>query len=64
MNLGQCQNLLSDTSFFRVHIAHLVNINYVSKYVRGRGGHLVMKDGSIIKVAANRKSDFLDLFSL
>ena len=63
MNLGQCEDLLPDFDFFRVHAAHLVNINFIARYVRGRGGHLVLQDGTVVKVAVNRKSDFLRLFN-
>lgn len=49
----------SFTSFIRVHHSHLVNLNEVTKYVRGEGGHLVMSDGSCLNVSRSRKETLL-----
>ena len=47
------------TSFIRVHHSYLVNLNEVSKYVRGEGGYLVMSDGSTVNVSRSRKDVLL-----
>ena len=43
------------SSFVRVHHSYLVNLNEVTKYVRGEGGYLVMNDGSTVNVSRSRK---------
>ena len=49
-------------SFIRVHHSYLVNLNEVTKYVRGEGGYLVMSDGSTVNVSRSRKEALLKLF--
>ena len=54
---------LQDFPFFvRVHHSYLVNLNEVTKYIRGEGGYLVMSDGSSISVARSRKETLLKFF--
>lgn len=48
--------------FVRVHNSYLVNLNYVTKYIKGRGGHLIMSNGDTIPVSVRKKNDFLDSF--
>ena len=49
-------------SFIRVHHSYLVNLNEVTKYVRGEGGYLMMSDGSTVNVSRSRKEALLKLF--
>jgi two-component system, LytTR family, response regulator len=58
--LKEYERLLPAPDFIRVHAKYLVNINYVKKYMKGRGGTLVMTDGKNIEVSQNRKQDLLD----
>jgi len=61
-SLKDYENLLPDDLFFRIHNSHLINLNYVKKYNRGRGGFIELEDGSIIEVATRRKDEFLKRF--
>ncbi len=56
------EQLHNFTSFIRVHNSYLVNLNEVTKYVRGEGGYLVMSDGSSVIVSRSRKDALLKLF--
>jgi two-component system, LytTR family, response regulator len=56
------EQLHAFTSFIRVHHSYLVNLNEVTKYVRGEGGYLVMSDGSTVIVSRSRKDALLKLF--
>ena len=60
--LKDYEALLPENLFFRIHSSHLINLNYVKKYNRGRGGLVELDDGSVIEVAARRKDDFLKRF--
>lgn len=53
------EELLERYGFFRLHHAHLVNLAYVRKYNKGKGGYVVMADGTEIEVATRRKEAFL-----
>jgi len=48
--------------FIRVHHSYLVNLNEVTKYIRGEGGYLVMSDGSTVNVSRSRKEALLKFF--
>lgn len=48
--------------FVRVHNSYLVNLNEVTRYVRGEGGYLVMSDGTSVNVSRSRKEALLKHF--
>jgi two-component system, LytTR family, response regulator len=56
------EDILSEEIFIRIHNSHMVNINYIKKYHKGRGGYIVLEDGKNIEVATRRKYDFLSRF--
>ncbi len=61
--LKEIEEQLNDFSFMlRVHHSFVVNLNEVTKYVRGEGGYLVMTDGSIVNVSRSRKETLMKLF--
>ena len=47
--------MLEDYSFLRVHHSYIVNLNEISKYVKGKADYLVMSDGSSVDVSRSRK---------
>lgn len=57
------ENMLSQTHFCRIHNKHIVNLKFVKKYVKGRGGHVELSDGSKVDVSDGRKKDFIDKLS-
>ena len=57
--LKSIEEQLSDDRFFRIHQSFLVNLDQVTKYIRGTGGYLVMTCGHELKVAEARKMDVL-----
>ena len=56
------EEALSNSSFARVHKSYLVNVNEVKKYVKGKGGSVVLSNGKEIMVSASKKSDLLSYF--
>lgn len=59
-NIKEYEKMFATSHFFRVHKSHLVNLNFMKKYVKGEGGYLIMQDGSEIEVARRRKAAFLE----
>lgn len=59
--LAVYEDLLKDYGFARVHHQHLVNLKYVEKYMRGRGGVIIMSDKQEIQVSSRKKEEFLKL---
>ncbi|WP_306641176.1 LytR/AlgR family response regulator transcription factor [Sanyastnella coralliicola] len=61
--LKEIEEMLSGHGFFRVHHSHIVNLNYVSRYVKGSGGYLVMENDVQVPVSRSRKDSLLQLFA-
>jgi two-component system, LytTR family, response regulator len=61
--LKECETMLSDFSFFRVHNSNLINLEYIVEYTKGEGGIVKMKDGSSVDVSRRRKDEFVRLFN-
>jgi two-component system, LytTR family, response regulator len=53
------EELLKNHLFVRVHKSYLVNLKYIKKYQRGRGGYLSMTNGKSIKVSENKKEELM-----
>ncbi len=56
------EDALSESGFARVHKSYLVNVNEVIKYVKGKGGSVVLSNGKEIMVSASKKSNLLSYF--
>lgn len=59
--LKEYDEMLSESTFFRVHKSHLINLNNVQRYVNGDGGFVIMNDSSEVEVARRRKESFLQI---
>ena len=57
--LNSFEKILTDKPFSRIHAKHLVNLKYVQRYVKGKGGSIVLEDGEEIDVSVRKKNDFL-----
>jgi two-component system LytT family response regulator len=53
---------LSESNFARVHKSYLVNVSEIVKYVKGKGGSVILSSGKQIMVSASKKSDLLSFF--
>jgi two-component system LytT family response regulator len=60
--LKEIESMLEHFPFIRIHQSYLININYLSKYVRGSGGYVVLKNGTQLPVSRAKKEDFLQKF--
>lgn len=58
-NLKEYQELLSDRNFFRTHNSHLINLEYVKKYIRHEGGAVELTDGSQVPISRGKRDLFL-----
>jgi len=61
--LKECERMLSDYRFFRVHNSHLVNLDFITEYMKGEGGFIKLVDGTHIEVSRRRKEEFLKRLS-
>ena len=56
------EEALNGAGFARVHKSYLVNVNEVVKYVKGKGGRVVLSNGKEVMVSASKKSGLLSYF--
>ena len=59
-NIKEYEYVLPSYRFVRVHHKYLVNLDHIKKYLKGRGGSLIMSNGKHIDVSRNRKQDLMD----
>lgn len=57
--MKEYEGLLEACRFFRVHKSHMINLDYLERYVKGKGGYVIMKDGSHVDVSIRRKEELL-----
>jgi two-component system LytT family response regulator len=60
--LKEVEENINGAPFFRIHQSHLVNMNHISKYIKGENAYVVMKDGTKIGISRNKKEAFLETF--
>ena len=61
-NMKECEEILAEYDFIRIHTSHLVNLRHVKEYLRGDGGRVIMADGSQVEVSRRKKEDFVRAF--
>lgn len=62
--LKQVSAMIEKSNFFRAHKSYVVNMHFVRRYVRGRGGYLVLKNDTQIPVSRNQRNDLLEFLNV
>ena len=57
--LKEFEELLPEDIFFRTHHSHLINLNYIKRYIKGDGGQIELQNGSFVDVSRRKKEEFL-----
>ena len=57
--LKDFEELLPADIFFRTHHSHLINLNYIKRYIKGDGGQIELQNGNYVDVSRRKKDDFL-----
>ena len=53
------QMLAGYPEFIRIHRSYTINLNHLEKYIRGKGGYVVMENGQSVSVSNSRKPHFM-----
>lgn len=61
--LKEYEDLLCEDGFFRIHNAHIINLSFVERYIKGEGGFIIMKDNSSIEVSQLKKKELLTVLT-
>ncbi|MBN8678061.1 MAG: LytTR family transcriptional regulator DNA-binding domain-containing protein [Chitinophagales bacterium] len=62
-SLGEVEEMLAGTDFFRIHKQFLVNMRHIRSYIRGDGGYVIMPDKVNIPVSRIKKEEFTERFT-
>ena len=60
--LKHFEEILTEAGFMRIHRAHLINLEYVMGYIRGKAGQVRMEDGTELQVSASYKKELMAHF--
>jgi len=58
--LKECEELLDEYNFMRIHKSHLINMAHIKEYLKGEGGQVIMDEGSVVDVSRRKKEEFID----
>ncbi len=58
-NLKFYETALDAFGFFRIHRSHIINLEYIKRYIKGKGGSVIMENGKEIQVANTKKSELI-----
>ena len=53
--LTQKREIIKYNCFIRIHKSHLINIDFIEKYMKTDGGYVVLKDNTKLPVASRKK---------
>ncbi|GMN10851.1 LytTR family DNA-binding domain-containing protein [Croceitalea sp. MTPC9] len=56
------EDFLDKNEFFKCHKSHLIKLNEVKSYHKGKQGYVIMTNGNQLPVAVRRKDQFLGKF--
>ncbi len=62
--LKEFEDLLPADVFFRPHNSHIINLQFIKRYIRGDGGQIEMQNGDYVDVSRRKKDEFLRLLGL
>ena len=63
-NLKHYEKLFEPLGFCRIHRSTLINLDFVQKYHKGRGGQVTLTNGNTFDVSESRRKGFLDKFDI
>ena len=63
-NLSQIESLLATSQFVRVHHSHLVNLNYVHEFHKGKQAFLILENGDNIPISQNKQASVINALNM
>lgn len=58
--LREVEQMLPQRAFARIHRSHTIHLKHLKKYVRGKGGHVLLQNGTTLTVSTGQKDSFLE----
>jgi len=63
-NIGFYEEMLNNYNFCRIHHGIIIHMRFIKSYRKGKGGQVIMSDGTELEIAQRRKSAFLDMLPI
>ncbi|MBN8679916.1 MAG: LytTR family transcriptional regulator [Chitinophagales bacterium] len=58
--LREVEKMLPESAFVRIHRSHAIHLKHLKKYIRGKGGHVLLPNGITLAVSIGQKDMFLE----
>ena len=62
-HLKHYDEMMLGHNFMRVHKSHIINLNFVTRYMKGEGGAIQLSTGEQVPLSRRRKDLFLDIYT-
>ncbi len=59
-SLKEYEKILTIQNFFRCHHSYMINLDFVSKYIRTDGDQIVLTNGVLIDLSRRKRNEFLE----
>lgn len=60
-SIGECEKVLAKMGFVRVHRSNLVNVQHISRIVRGKAFRLQMSNGDEVEISDRYRNELLSM---
>lgn len=58
-NLKFYETALESFGFYRIHRSHVINLDYVKRYLKGKGGSVILENEKELQVSNNKKEGLM-----
>lgn len=58
--LREVEMMLPEASFIRIHRSHTVHLRHLKKYTRGKGGQVLLQNGTVLAVSAGQREALME----
>ena len=58
--MKEYEDILNEHDFERVHMSHIINLNFVKKIIKSDGGQILMSDNSYVPLSPSKKKSLLE----
>jgi two-component system LytT family response regulator len=61
--LKEYDEILTPSGFYRTHKSHLVNVKFITEYIKGEGGIVKLENGDHVEVSRRKKEGLMKVLS-
>ena len=62
--MAHFEQMIDEAQFMRIHKSHIVNLNNITRYIRGEGGWVEIKDKAEVPVSRRLKNELLQRLAI